>query len=129
MKKWLLLFGAMTVCFTGGAGWIFWDELGPCKPGVNARNFRQLQQGMSIAAVDAILGQEGKCQFAQTMYAFVIWEGEEGVLRMEFGCLGAEKGRYEGKNGEVLELGDRECPTWKDRLSQWDVLGWFLPAK
>ena len=80
MKRRLLLV-ALATCLIGGSGLIFWNFLVPFKPGVTAKNFCRLHEGMTQAEVEVILGQRGTdTGLMSPMDAQKGWAGEEGRI-------------------------------------------------
>src|SRR5258708_6656666 len=93
---------AIAACLFAGSSVLLWSYLAPIKPDITAANFRLLHEGMTDEEIEAILGQK---QTSQSLTGGTTlakrWEGEEGVIAMDFDCVGGGpyRGQFVGKDG------------------------------
>jgi hypothetical protein len=118
-KRWFILGAIAMVLALAGSSVVLWSFT-RIKPGATVENFRRLHRGMTQAEVEEILGQGGEVPVPQSFPTRIAWEGEDGVIYIDF-ISSAWTGRYQGNNGEEINLRPN-AETLKEKLNRWGLL-------
>jgi hypothetical protein len=121
-RRLLLVLAVGLLAGLGVAGWMLLRPQPlppePPPPGVTPDNFRRLRQGMSIAEVEAALGEPEK-RIEMWALTTQVWKGEGCRISITFG-MDALFGELDTEDGQVVGLPPSHPPpsVW-ERLSRW----------
>ncbi len=126
-RRRFIILGVLLVAVVGVGVYL----LMPPKPGVTRENFRRLHKGMTSEQVQEIIGVRFSLCASSSASLYMIWEGGEGKIQVEFIRTGVYLNRPEGatSGGFYPKEGNREQLTDESVLSSvwlWiaETVGW-----